>query len=259
MPRLKRSAPPTDTESPTSEPQADEESRSNSSRERRLALAMAQVDDAVERIRAREQAKEAVDGRVSTLTPKERTFLINHLAGETQVRAAEIAGYKQPEKQGWRLAHSPKIQAAMDEILTAQEMPKLKVVALLSQHADAAYAPYLRSRNGRLHIDLDSLIADGLGHLIKGVKETRYGQVVEFYDAQTALVQMGRYHGLFTDNVNNSGELEVKVKEPVTVKLGRLAGLLEKAKGRRDAAADDAEGREQGDKNYHNPDREQRQ
>lgn len=204
---------------------------------RRLELATAQVDDALERIRIREQAKEAVDSRVSTLTPKERIFLINYLAGETQVKAAEIAGYAHPEKQGWRLAHSPKIRAAIDEILTAQEMPKLKVVARLSQHAEAAYAPYLRIERGRVIIDLERLINDGLGHLIKGLKETQWGQAVEFYDAQTALIQMGRYHGLFTDNVNNSGELGVKIKEPVTVKLARLAGLLNKGKERRDAAA----------------------
>lgn len=238
MALIRRSA-PTEPESPIPADLERQESADRTVTKRRLDLAAAQVDDALERIRVREQAKEAVDSRVSTLTPKERAFLINYLAGETQVKAAATAGYKQPEKQGWRLANSPKIRAAIDEILTAQEMPRLKVIALLSQHADAAYAPYLRAKGGRLSVDLDNLIADGLGHLIKGVKETRYGQAVEFYDAQTALVQMGRYHGLFTDNVNNSGELEVKVKEPVPVKLGRLAGMLEKAKKRRDAAAEE--------------------
>lgn len=243
MARIKRSAPTTEPESPTlptPEPASGQSQPVGSAAtERRLVLAAAQVDDALARMRSREQAKEAVDSRVSTLTPKERAFLINYLAGETQVKAAATAGYKQPEKQGWRLANNPKIRAAIDEILTAQEMPRLKVIALLSQHADAAYAPYLRAKGGRLSVDLDNLIADGLGHLIKGVKETRYGQVVEFYDAQTALVQMGRYHGLFTDNVNNSGELEVKVKEPVLDKLARLAGMLDKAKERRDAAAEE--------------------
>ncbi len=239
MPRLKRSAPLVEPESPTlSAPASEAETQPHA---RRLELATAQVDDALERIRAREQAEHGVKGRVDTLTPKERTFLINHLAGETQVKAAAIAGYKQPEKQGWRLAHSAKIRAAMDEILTAQEMPKRKVVARLSQQAEAAYAPYLKVEHGRARVDLNALITDGLGHLIKGIRETQWGQVVEFYDAQTALVQMGRYHGLFTDNVNSSGELEVKVKEPVPVKLGRLAGMLEKAKRRRDAAAEQSD------------------
>lgn len=241
MPRLKRSAPHIEEESPTlpggSEPGGSDR---NPVSKRHLELATAQVDDALERIRIREQAKEAkeaVDGRVSTLTPKERTFLINHLAGETQVKAAEIAGYAHPEKQGWRLAHSPKIRAAIDEILTAQEMPKLKVVARLSQHAEAAYAPYLRVERGRVTIDLERLINDGWGHLIKGVKETQWGQAVEFYDAQTALIQMGRYHGLFTDNVNQSGEVSLKVKEPALAKLIRLTQLLGKAKQRKEGAA----------------------
>ena len=54
------------------------------------------------------------------------------------------------------------------------------------------------------------------------------------YESQ---VQMGRYHGLFTDNVNNSGSVEVGVKESTMDKLSRLAGILDKARDRRDGAA----------------------
>lgn len=241
MPRIKRSAHKAVEEESKPEP----EPTSERAKQRRLEMASAQVDGALERIaerrreEAKQQAEQQVRGRVSVLTPKERTFLINHLAGETQVKAAEIAGYAQPEKQGWRLAHSASIRAALDEILTAQEMPKLKVIARLSQQAEAAYAPYLKVRHGRGYVDLDALIADGLGHLIKGFRETQWGQAIEFHDAQTALVQMGRYHGLFTDNVNNSGEIKVKVKESTKDKLKRLADLLGRANERRDAAADE--------------------
>ena len=202
---------------------------------RRLAQAEEQVEGALERMK--ERAKKQVDGVVSTLSPNERTFLINYLAGETRTEAARLAGYAHPGKQGSRLANSEKIRAAVDEILTAQEMPKRKVVAILSQQAEAAYAPYLRAERGRVTIDLEGLINDGLGHLIKGVKETQWGQAVEFYDAQTALVQMGRYHGLFTDNVNQGGEVSLKVKESVTVKLNRLADIMSKARQRQEGAA----------------------
>lgn len=240
MARIKRSAPKA-VEVEESPP--DPEPTSEQAKQRRLEMASAQVDSAVERIaerrkeEAKAQAEKQVRGRVAILTPKERTFLVNHLAGETQVKAAEIAGYAQPEKQGWRLAHSASIRAAMDEILTAQEMPKLKVISRLSQQAEAAYAPYLKAKHGRGYVDLEALIGDGLGHLIKGFKETQWGQAVEFYDAQTALIHMGRYHGLFTDNVNQSGEMTVKVKEPVMKKLTRLADLLGRAKQRRTGAA----------------------
>ncbi len=211
---------------------------------RRLAAATDQVDAALEAIKEREkeQAKKDVDSRVSTLSPKERLFLINYLAGESQTSAARIAGYANPDKQGSRLANTPKMKAAIDEVLTAQEMPKRKVVARLSQQAEAAYAPYLKSERGRGYSDLDALIADGLGHLIKGFKETQWGQAVEFYDAQTALVHMGRYHGLFTDNVNQSGEVTHNVKEPVMEKLTRLADLLGRAKQRRPGAAAEKDG-----------------
>jgi hypothetical protein len=216
------------------------EAHAQKANKRRIDIATAQVDGALERLKEREKesATQAVGERVSTLSVMERRYLINYLSGMTQVESAADAGYKHPEKQGWRLAHSLKIRAAIDEILTAQEMPKLKVIARLSQHAEAAYAPYLKVERGRVSVDLDALIADGLGHLIKGIKETRWGQVVEFYDAQTALVQMGRYHGLFTDNVNQSGEVSLKVKEPASTKLTRLTQLLSKAKQRQHAAAE---------------------
>ena len=37
------------------------------------------------------------------------------------------------------------------------------------------------------HVDIAGLKAAGLSHLIKGTKETKYGVVVEFYDAQAAI------------------------------------------------------------------------
>jgi hypothetical protein len=36
--------------------------------------------------------------------------------------------------------------------------------------------------------------------------------VIEFHDAQTALVTIGKHHKLWTDNVQQSGEIIVKVQ-----------------------------------------------
>lgn len=201
---------------------------------------MTKKDEKVEQQRAAAkeqrltQAKREVDGVVSRLSPNERTFLIHFLAGETRTEAASLAGYKSPDKQGSRLANSPKIKAAIDEVLTAQHMGKLEVIARLSEQARAAYSPYLLP-SGK--VDLDRLIGDDKGHLIKGFKPGRYGLSVEFHDAQTALVNMGRVHGIFTDNVNSSGEIGVNVQKSAMDKLTRLTKILDKAKGRRDATA----------------------
>ncbi|HML24948.1 MAG TPA: terminase small subunit [Aggregatilinea sp.] len=56
--------------------------------------------------------------------------------------------------------------------------------------------------------DVQACIEEGREHLIKKLKYDSEGRPeVELYDAQAALVQIGRYHKLFTDNVNHSGEV----------------------------------------------------
>lgn len=148
-----------------------------------------------------------LDNIVTTLTPQERMFVLHWLAGESKTRAAEVAGYANPDKQGSRLSKRKKIVAAVDEYFRIQEMPKMEVVARLSQQARAEYASYLSVRTNEggveeLTLNLEKLIADGKGHLIKKISRSRSGdQVIEFYDAHTALVDIGRYHGIFKDNV----------------------------------------------------------
>jgi hypothetical protein len=148
---------------------------------------------------------------VSTLTGMQRRFLIEYLAAEkpNATSAAEKAGYSTPNKSGPRLLKNPKIREAIDEYFYAQEMSAREVIARLSQQAKAEYGRYLSwdSIRNEVYCNLESLLADGLGHLIKKVGYDRTGtdsavQVVEFYDAHTALVDLGRYHGLFTDKTD---------------------------------------------------------
>lgn len=157
----------------------------------------------------RGRAETAINQVVSKLSAIQRTFVIEYLVHGNATRAAEAAGYKYPDKQGPRLRHNSKIQAAIDEYFYQQEMSAGEVVARLSQQAKAQYGEYLRYDHIRAEVycDLEQLLADGLGHLIKKVGYERTGsdsavQVVEFYDAHTALVDIGRYHGLFKDKTD---------------------------------------------------------
>lgn len=145
---------------------------------------------------------------VSKLTGAQRRFLIEYLAADkpNATAAAEKAGYSTPNKAGPRLLQNDKVREAIDEYFYAQEMSAREVIARLSQQAKALYGRYLRwhPTKEEVYCDLESLLADGLGHLIKKVGYDRTGtdsavQVVEFYDAHTALVDLGRYHSLFKD------------------------------------------------------------
>ena len=102
------------------------------------------------------------------------------------------------------MRHNPKILAAIDEYFHAQEMAAGEVVARLSQQARAEYGEYLNydELSGEVSVDLRRLLAEGKGHLIRSfgfAGKDADRQTVEFYDAFKALVQVGRYHGLFTD------------------------------------------------------------
>ncbi|MDI6769751.1 MAG: hypothetical protein QMD04_08750 [Anaerolineales bacterium] len=50
--------------------------------------------------------------------------------------------------------------------------------------------------------DINLEMVKKYGHLIKSISSTRYGPKIEMHDGQTALVQLGRHHKLFTDSVD---------------------------------------------------------
>src|SRR5690606_12450797 len=83
-----------------------------------------------------------------------------------------------------------------------------EVLVRLAEQARSAHGAYLSETGG---IDMARLLADGKGHLVKGIKQTAYGRNIEFYDAQAALVHIGKHHKLFTEKVEHEGEVSLKV------------------------------------------------
>jgi len=62
---------------------------------------------------------------------------------------------------------------------------------------------------GHTSIDLSRMKTDGKLHLVKKYRVTKQSVEVELYDAQSALIQMGKQHGLFVDRskIEHSGEV----------------------------------------------------
>lgn len=146
---------------------------------------------------------------VSGLSKMQREWLVRYLLHGNATRAAEETGYAQPHSQGPRLRKHPTILAAIDEFFHEEEMSARETIARLSQQARAEYAEYIRvvpDHNGHvvdIVVDLEAMLADGKGHLIKSTKYARDGRLmIEFYDAHQALVDIGRYHGLFSDKLD---------------------------------------------------------
>lgn len=191
---------------------------------------------------SRETRREAIgaqlEEKLQALTTLQRRFVVNFLSGTTNVtQAYRDAGgtAKHADRAAHVMRWLPNVQAVISAYLQQQEMGVIDVIARLSEQARAGYAEYLKTDTlGKVTVDLPALLAAGKGHLIKGVKETRYGQVIEFYPADAALDRLMRYHGAYNDKVTVTWQQEIIdllragqiTREQVAAELPDLAGEL---------------------------------
>jgi len=94
-----------------------------------------------------------------------------------------------------------------------------QVIDRLDSQARAEYAEYIDDDG---EVDLAAMRAAGKMHLVKGIKYDRKGRtMVEFYDAQQALVHMGKHYKLFTEQTAFDGVLRIEGLEQL---LDRIYG-----------------------------------
>lgn len=147
---------------------------------------------------------------MADLTLKQQKF-IDFYMGEANGngrRAAELAGYEGARHVLEQVAHEnlrkPEIREEISQLYREKIMPAEEVLGRLSEisKGPASYLKAITENKGT--IDVQRLLDDGMGHLIKGFKYTEGGQcIVEFYDSLAAIREMGRYHKLFVDKVEH--------------------------------------------------------
>ena len=132
------------------------------------------------------------------LTRKQRAWLEEYLRSWNATEAARRAGYATPRQAGAKLVSKAVIQESIQTRLAEMKMSTDEVLTRLAQQARAEYADYLQPDGT---VDLALMLADGKGHLVKGTKwDNRSGKLtVEFYDAQAALVHLGKHLGIFKE------------------------------------------------------------
>jgi hypothetical protein len=129
------------------------------------------------------------------MTAKERVWLAEFLRCFDATAAARAAGYKSARKQGWQ--KKQKFKEVIEAELTTKAMAADEALARLADRARLDIGPYvMMGEAGRVFIDLERLIADGLGHHIKGIIHTPHGDRVVFHDQQEALLTIARLLGL---------------------------------------------------------------
>lgn len=147
------------------------------------------------------------------LTNLQKEFINQYfLCSRNATEAVVKAGYKVNNRAtaaaiGYENLRKPQISEAIEARLNESAMGAAEVLYLLSEHARGDLNDFLDKRGNP---SLSRARSRGKVHLIKKfkVKTMMIGEdttivetEVELYDAQSALVQLGRYHKLFTDKV----------------------------------------------------------
>jgi phage terminase small subunit len=166
---------------------------------------------------------------MSGLSNKRRAFAVQYLKDFNATQAAIRAGYspKTAYSIGQRLLNFVEVAEAIKIGIAELSMGADEVLLRLAEHARGNMGDFLDISSVSFQIDLNKAKELGLTHLIKKVKQkttivsnkngddVETDQIeIELYDAQAALVQLGKYHGLFTDRVDvTSGG------EPITLRV----------------------------------------
>lgn len=168
----------------------------------------------------------------SPLTPKQQAFIDAYLVnGFNATQAAITAKYsrKTARSIGYENLTKPHIRAVIDASLKAYSMGPEEVLSRLTAHARGDIGDVWNEKKGG--VDWSKARRLGVTSLIKRVKRrTRRETVtvddelvtvdtieeeIEFHDAQAALVQLGKAHGLFVDKMEHMGDVGLSWKDVI--------------------------------------------
>jgi len=144
------------------------------------------------------------------LTDKQEAFVNEYLSCWNATKAAIAAGYSERSaySQGSRLLKDAEIASRVRERIEANAMSADEVLARLAEHARGDVADLVDPAT--LTLDWKKATQKGATRLIKKIKQTvmtaaddRQTEIFEFelYDAQAALVHIGKQLGLFKTNI----------------------------------------------------------
>ncbi len=147
------------------------------------------------------------------LTRKQRVFVDEYLKCWNASEAARRAGYTEATagSQGNRLLKNAEISAEIDERVKASSMSANEVLERLSDFARVTMADFVdipENLDQRLPtFNLLKAIRAGKGHLIKKFKYKAEGDFeFELVDAQAALAQLVKIHGMAKETLELTGK-----------------------------------------------------
>ena len=137
------------------------------------------------------------------LSYKRRKFVEEFLKSWNYTHAAREAGYAVPNKSYKKILEDPLVKAAIEARLSQDAMTSREVLARLAQQARVDISDFISEGvNGKPEVNWDAVRERG--YLVKSLRVTRGGVILEVHDVQKALELIGKHLALFTDNVNVS-------------------------------------------------------
>lgn len=148
------------------------------------------------------------------LNAKQRVFVEEYVQCWNATEAALRAGYS--PKTAYAIGHNQlkkvEVAAAIQEKINERAMTADEVLIRLAEQARGIPNECFKLEGGKVLVDFDALKERGLLHLIKKLSYDSEGMPrVEFYDAQGALGQLAKVHGLLTERLQHSGEVKINV------------------------------------------------
>ena len=160
------------------------------------------------------------------LTNKQRVFIAEYVKDFNATRAAIAAGYSEHTAYniGWENVRKREIADEIEKAIAHRCMTKSEVLTRLAEHARGNIGDFVQIVNGAPVFNFDAAVQQDKMHLVKKLKTKTKNYVIkgddeddtpitevdvefELYDAQAALVQIGRHHRLFVDRQEMGGTI----------------------------------------------------
>ncbi len=144
--------------------------------------------------------------------------------------AYPLANADTANTNGSRLASYPEVKQAIVEQLKLYSKDKSETLHRILQLLDFDLTNYL---SWDYKVDIDKLNQAGLGWIIKGIKQMKFGTEIVLMDKDRALENLAKIHMLFNDSatVNVNINQEVSAKQQIEDKLKALDEKLNKFDG----------------------------
>jgi phage terminase small subunit len=153
---------------------------------------------------------------------KQRVFVDEYLKCWNATEAARRAGYAHAHVQGPRLLSNVSVAPIVKARISEKAMSADEVLTRLGEHARGDMGDFLDISSMAHQVDLAKAKELGLTRLIKKVNqrttttlskdgvetETNYIEI-ELYDAQAALVHLGKHHGLFKEIIETTERINL--------------------------------------------------